>query len=56
MLFEHIESDLSSAIRSGVLKEIHKHFIFYQIVNGVHYLHEANLIHRDLKPANILVN
>lgn len=51
-----MESDLSSAIRSNVLQNIHKHFIFYQICNGVKFLHSAQLIHRDLKPTNILIN
>lgn len=28
----------------------------YQIVMGIHYLHNSKLMHRDLKPSNILVN
>eukprot|EP00484_Ammonia_sp_Unknown_P014894 CAMPEP_0197076652 /NCGR_PEP_ID=MMETSP1384-20130603/212217_1 /TAXON_ID=29189 /ORGANISM="Ammonia sp." /LENGTH=612 /DNA_ID=CAMNT_0042515511 /DNA_START=772 /DNA_END=2610 /DNA_ORIENTATION=+ len=34
----------------------HRCFILYQILNGVLYIHESDVIHRDLKPENILIN
>ena len=51
-----MEADLGAAIRANALKEIHKHFIFFQVASAVHYLHAAQLVHRDIKPPNILVN
>ena len=34
----------------------HRCFILYQILNGVYYINECDVIHRDLKPENILIN
>ena len=56
MSLEYVEADLNIALKNGLLKELHKHYIFYQVVNAVHYLHSAKLMHRDLKPSNILIN
>jgi serine/threonine protein kinase len=30
--------------------------VFYQILLGLDYLHDRNLIHRDLKPSNVLID
>jgi mitogen-activated protein kinase 15 len=51
-----MEADLCVALKNSVLKEIHKHYIFYQLANTLSYLHTADLVHRDIKPSNILVN
>ncbi|XP_031505814.1 uncharacterized protein LOC116268176 [Nymphaea colorata] len=50
------KADLCVALKNSVLKEIHKHYIFYQLANTLSYLHAAELVHRDIKPSNILVN
>jgi mitogen-activated protein kinase 15 len=51
-----MEADLCVALKNSVLKQIHKHYIFYQLANTLAYLHAADLVHRDIKPSNILVN
>ena len=38
--------------KQGITK--HSELIFYQLINGLEYLHNKNIIHCDIKPANIL--
>jgi mitogen-activated protein kinase 15 len=51
-----IIEDLHVVIRAGILEDIHKKFITYQILKALKYMHSGDLIHRDLKPSNILLN
>ncbi|XP_017099612.2 extracellular signal-regulated kinase 7 [Drosophila bipectinata] len=57
LVFEFMESDLHNVIKKGdVLKDIHKRFVMYQLINAIQYMHSGNVIHRDLKPSNILID
>ena len=42
--------------RAGILEEIHKKYIVYQLLKALKFIHSGELIHRDLKPSNILLN
>ena len=51
-----IRGDLFNYICSkGRLTMDEASFIFYQIVNGIQYLHENKVVHRDMKPENIML-
>lgn len=51
-----MDTDLHAVIRAGILEEVHKQYIIYQILKSIKYMHSAELLHRDLKPSNILLN
>jgi len=56
LIFEHMDTDLHAVIRAGILEEIHKQYIIYQLLKALKYIHSANILHRDLKPSNLLLN
>ena len=49
-------TDLYRAIYEGQLQSVHQKYIMYQILQGLYYLHSAQILHRDLKPSNILLS
>lgn len=51
-----MESDLHAVIKAGILEEVHKQYVLYQVVRALKYMHSGELIHRDIKPSNILLN
>ena len=56
LVFEYMDTDLHAVIRAGILEEIHKQYIVYQVLKCLKYMHSGQVIHRDLKPSNILLN
>ena len=51
LIFEFMETDLHTVIRSNILEPIHKQFVMYQLLKA-----SAGIVHRDLKPSNVLIN
>ena len=60
LVFEYMETDLYSLIRAdeahGIINDVHKKYLVYQLLKALKYMHSADLVHRDIKPSNILLN
>lgn len=57
LVFEFMDSDLSKIMKSNqYLSDEHIQYLLFQILDGLSFIHQTNVIHRDLKPANVLVS
>jgi len=56
LTFEYMETDLHAVIRAGILEQVHKQYIIYQLLRAAKFMHTGDLLHRDLKPSNLLLN
>ncbi|KAI8393928.1 kinase-like domain-containing protein, partial [Radiomyces spectabilis] len=57
LVFNCMDASLHDVIHSEQpLDPIHAQWFLYQMLSGLKFIHDAEVIHRDMKPANILVN
>jgi len=49
LVFDHMATDLAAALRAGVLQDVHKRYVMYQLLRALKYMHSAAVLHRDIK-------
>ena len=42
LTFDHMETDLHAVIRAGILADIHKKYIIWQLLKALKYLHSVS--------------
>ncbi|MCZ2393506.1 MAG: serine/threonine-protein kinase [Chitinophagales bacterium] len=50
------DGNLTQLLKSQSINEEQKDSIARQLMNGIEFLHQNNVVHRDLKPSNILIH
>ena len=56
LVSEFMDTDLHSVIQSAqVLSDKYLQYFTFQMLKGLKYMHDCNVLHRDMKPTNILV-
>ena len=55
LVFDFMETDLHTVIRSNILEPIHKQFVMYQLLKALKFIHSAGIVHRDLKPRELFI-
>ncbi|XP_004443094.1 PREDICTED: mitogen-activated protein kinase 15 [Ceratotherium simum simum] len=57
LVFESMDTDLNAVIcKGGLLTDIHRRCIFYQLLRATKFIHSGRVIHRDQKPSNVLLD
>jgi len=58
LVFEYLENDLKKFLdnRTDLLPVEDLQIFLAQILRGLGYIHDKNILHRDLKPQNLLIN
>ncbi|KAM1202741.1 hypothetical protein ACFX2J_018649 [Malus domestica] len=57
IVYELMDTDLNQIINSSqALIDDHCQYFLYQLLQGLKYIHSANVLHRDLKPSNLLLS
>jgi serine/threonine protein kinase len=55
IVMEYVDYDLWQIWRKHTLSISQVKCLLYQMLKGINFLHQSNIIHRDLKAANLLI-